>query len=53
MNETDWFCIRPSGTEPKIKVYLGVARNTKAEAEQAREHLIENVMGVIRPLLGK
>ena len=53
VNETDWFCIRPSGTEPKIKVYLGVARNTKAEAEQAREHLIENVMGVIRPLLGK
>lgn len=51
--ETDWFCIRPSGTEPKIKVYLGVARATKEEAEQAREELSKNVISVIDPLLGR
>jgi len=51
--KTDWFCIRPSGTEPKIKVYMGVARDTKEESEVARDKLIENVIGVINPLLGK
>ena len=48
----DWFCIRPSGTEPKIKVYLGAARSTKEEAEAVRDELASNVMGVINPLLG-
>ncbi len=53
INDTDWFCIRPSGTEPKIKVYLGVARASKTEAEAAREELVKNVISVIDPLLGK
>ena len=28
-----WFCIRPSGTEPKMKIYLGVKGSDKKEAE--------------------
>ena len=28
-----WFCIRPSGTEPKIKFYFGVNGETKAESD--------------------
>jgi len=28
-----WFCVRPSGTEPKIKFYMGVRANSKDEAD--------------------
>lgn len=28
-----WFCIRPSGTEPKIKLYLSVTGSSAAETE--------------------
>ncbi len=28
-----WFCVRPSGTEPKIKLYFGVCEQTEAAAE--------------------
>lgn len=30
-----WCCIRPSGTEPKIKFYIGVKENTKEKAEES------------------
>ena len=33
-----WVCVRPSGTEPKVKFYLGVREGSMEEAdEQARE----------------
>jgi len=35
-----WMCIRPSGTEPKIKVYFGV----KAEGEDKCRQTLESVM---------
>lgn len=35
----DWFACRPSGTEPKLKVYLGAYRDSKEKAEEALEKL--------------
>ncbi|PKR77818.1 hypothetical protein CEY16_07770 [Halalkalibacillus sediminis] len=32
-NEDCWCCLRPSGTEPKIKFYIGVKGADKKEAE--------------------
>ncbi|MGR9048587.1 phospho-sugar mutase [Halobacillus faecis] len=29
-----WFCLRPSGTEPKIKFYYGVKSSTRKESEE-------------------
>lgn len=39
-----WFCVRPSGTEPKIKYYFGVKGTTQAEADEALEALKEAVV---------
>jgi len=46
-----WFCIRPSGTEPKIKIYYGVSANSLSDADCCLDELKNNVIGVIKPLL--
>ncbi len=51
LNDGAWFCIRPSGTEPKIKIYYGVS-GTSAEAAQRKLELIrEIVLDEIKKLL--
>ena len=34
-----WCCIRPSGTEPKIKLYMGVKTNSMEDSEKELEKL--------------
>lgn len=47
MEDGGWFCVRPSGTEPKIKIYCGVRRQSPAEAEAALKALAEGVAGLL------
>lgn len=51
-NEGFWFCIRPSGTEPKIKIYYGVSGSTPESSEEALNNLKKQVLAKIKPLLG-
>lgn len=46
-----WFCIRPSGTEPKIKIYYGVSSTSMENADRELESLKRDVMSVVKPLL--
>ncbi len=39
-----WFCIRPSGTEPKIKFYMGVVGNNIEDANNKLEYLKSNIL---------
>lgn len=39
-----WFCLRPSGTEPKIKVYFAVRGGGLEEANASLRQLVEAVM---------
>lgn len=39
-----WFCLRPSGTEPKIKIYFAVCGTTPDEASASLNQLLEQVM---------
>lgn len=43
-----WFCIRPSGTEPKIKIYLGVEGRSKEDTAKKIAFLKEAVLQMVR-----
>ncbi len=40
-----WCCVRPSGTEPKIKYYFGVKGESVADAKGKLETLKKDIMG--------
>ncbi len=42
-----WCCARPSGTEPKIKFYMGVKGNSLADAEEKVSKLTEDLKAVL------
>jgi len=44
LEDESWVCIRPSGTEPKIKVYFGVKAGSLVEADARLEALVRASM---------
>ena len=42
-----WCCARPSGTEPKIKFYMGVTGSSLEETEENLEHLTNAVKAIV------
>ncbi|MCG8499767.1 MAG: phospho-sugar mutase [Firmicutes bacterium] len=48
LEDQSWFVVRPSGTEPKIKIYFSVAGDTMAEAESKMESFKEAVTGIVK-----
>ncbi|MDD4462035.1 MAG: phospho-sugar mutase [Eubacteriales bacterium] len=51
LNDQDWFCVRPSGTEPKIKIYTGVCRETSEEAQRDLDAIGTRVQQMIEAAL--
>lgn len=45
--DNSWFCIRPSGTEPKIKIYFGVVESSAGEAVAKLTKLKEAVLSLL------
>lgn len=47
LEDNSWCCVRPSGTEPKIKLYMGIKADTEKEAEKKLEGLKEAMVDVV------
>ena len=43
LQDNAWCCVRPSGTEPKIKFYIGVKGNSLEDADKKLEELTDAV----------
>ncbi|MGG1664129.1 phospho-sugar mutase [Brevibacillus sp. NRS-1366] len=42
-----WFCVRPSGTEPKLKIYFGVKGDSLEDGKQKLAHIRQFVLNYI------
>lgn len=51
LSDGAWVCVRPSGTEPKVKFYYGIKGNSLADAEEKSAKLGEEVVSMINALL--
>ncbi|SEQ40808.1 phosphoglucomutase [Lachnospiraceae bacterium RM5] len=46
-----WMCVRPSGTEPKIKFYYGIKGSSLEEADKLEEELGKEVIDLINEMI--
>lgn len=51
LTDDAWVCVRPSGTEPKVKFYLGVKGASLDDADARSKALGENVLAMIRKMI--
>ena len=47
-----WLCVRPSGTEPKIKFYYGIKGSSLEDADKLSEELGNEVVNMIHDMIG-
>ena len=47
LEDNSWCCVRPSGTEPKIKLYMGIKADTEKAADRKLEELKEAMVDVV------
>lgn len=51
LTDDAWLCVRPSGTEPKVKFYYGVKGTSLADADEKSAALGEKVLEMINGML--
>ncbi|MGM0807355.1 MAG: phospho-sugar mutase [Bacillota bacterium] len=53
LEDGSWFCVRPSGTEPKVKFYFGVSADSHKNADEALVNLKKSVMDLVHERMQK
>lgn len=48
LENNNWCCVRPSGTEPKIKLYMGIKADSMEEADKELDELKEAMVKVVK-----
>lgn len=51
LSEDAWLCVRPSGTEPKVKFYYGVKGTSLENAQELSKSLGEEVLAMINKMM--
>ena len=51
LSDDAWVCVRPSGTEPKVKFYYGIKGSSLADAEEKSAKLGKEVLAMIDAIL--
>ncbi|MDK2936157.1 MAG: phosphoglucomutase [Eubacteriaceae bacterium] len=47
-DDFSWFALRPSGTEPKLKIYFSATGKTAQQAVDKKDHLKNQVLSIIK-----
>lgn len=51
LTDDAWLCVRPSGTEPKVKFYYGVKGTSLADADAVSEKMGKEVLAMIDKMM--
>lgn len=51
LTDDAWLCVRPSGTEPKVKFYYGIKGTSLEDADEKSRMLGEEVLSMINTML--
>ena len=51
LSDNAWLCVRPSGTEPKVKFYYGVKGTSLEDADKKSEAFAEDLVEMINKML--
>ena len=52
LSDDAWLCVRPSGTEPKVKFYYGIKGTSLEDANHKSEALGKEVVSMVEKMIG-